>query len=139
MMIKRFFLLISMLLVPFAAAQTPVYAVDVFDKNVCSRPQSSGSTVCQDKAQRDDGNGNTQNPLFGPQGVLTKIINLLSVVVGIAAIIMIIWAGMRMVTSGTNPQDVSNARERIIYAAIALVVAAVAQVLVRYVIGNFNT
>ena len=112
-----------------------VLAVDVFQKDLCERPQTTGSAVCQDKNLGNDG-GVTQNPLFGPQGVLTRIIRLLSVVVGIAAVIAILLGGFKYVTSGNNPQDVANARERVIYALVALVVAASAQVIVRFVIGR---
>lgn len=102
--------------------------VDVFEK-VCS--SGSGATVCKEKesAKHD-------NPIYGPNGILTKIISLLSIVVGIAAIIGIMYAGLRFITSGSNPQQVTAAREAVIYSVVALLVAATAQLLVRFLVGK---
>ncbi len=128
-MLKRYFLLTALLLVPAISVPATVSAVDVFNKGVCDR--SADASVCKDNRQL----GN-QNPVFGPEGILTKIINILSIIVGVVAVIIIILAGLRFVTSGSNPQDVANARERIIYACVALVIAGLAQVIVRFIIGR---
>lgn len=126
-MIKRLLLTLTLLVAPVVFAPS-AFAVDVFGKDVCVDATNT-SAVCQDGTA-----GEKTNPLFGSQGILTMIINLLSAVVAIVAIIIIVLAGLKFVTSGTNPQDVSNARERIIYACVALVIAGIAQVLVRFVL-----
>lgn len=110
----------SLLLVP------AVHAADVFG-DVCEGA-GANSTVCKEKRAQEDGN---KNPLFGPDGFITFIINLMSALVGIAAVIMIILAGLKFVTSGSNPQDVSNAREMVIYAVAGLAIAVSAQLIVR--------
>lgn len=132
-------LLISLMLIgiPLFALPAGVGAVDVFNKDVCERPEAAQSTVCKDK--EIDKGGKQQNPIIGNDGILTTIINLLTVIVAIVSVIMIILAGLKLVTSGTNPQDVSNARERILYAVIALAVAALAQALVRFIVAKLNS
>ncbi len=90
----------------------------------------SDSTLCQEK------NPDGQNPLFGSEGVMTKIINIMSLVIAIVAIISIMIAGLRYVLGGNNPQDLSNARTRIIYALVALLVAVSAQAVVRFVLNK---
>lgn len=109
-----------------AATPTPV---DPF-KEVCSKQDPSNSAVCKDK------NLNGGNPLYGPNGIITKIVNIISLLVGMAAIVSIIVAGLRYITSGNKPEDVNNARELIIYAAIGLAVAASAQLLVQFVLNK---
>lgn len=104
-----------------------VSAVDIFDRGVCNNGKARGATVCEEKNQRG-------NPISGPQGVLTFVINFLTAVVGIAAVIMIILGGLKYVTSGSNSDDAKNARERIIYAMIALLVAGIAQLAVRFIL-----
>lgn len=123
--------MLAVLLSPVFVAVPSAGAVDVFNENLCERQvnNSNSSAVCTDK------NVGNENPLFGPSGILTAIINILTIVVGIAAVIMIVFAGLRYVTSGSNPQDAANARERIVYALVALVVAGLAQVLVRFVLS----
>ena len=134
-MMKRLILILSLLALPLIALPSTAGAVDVFPKEVCDQNKgenSNNSTVCQ----TDNKLGPNENPLFGPKGVLTRIINVLSIVVGIAAVIGIIISGMRFITSGSNPQEVTKAREGIIYALVALVVAVMAQVLVRFIISK---
>ena len=132
-MFKRLIVLFSLLMLP--ALAVPVYVqaadvnVDVFDKGVCNSRGTSNAAVCQDKKV-----GNN-NPISGPDGVLTRIINLLTIVVGIVAVITIILAGLKFITSSTNPQDVANARERVIYSVVALIIAGMAQLLVRFILN----
>ena len=98
-------------------------AEDVFN-DVCAKAPSS--TVCQSRTPAG------QNPLYGPNGVITAAINLISIIVGIAALIGILLGGLKMITSGSNPQEVSKARSTIIYALIALAIVALAQVVVQF-------
>jgi hypothetical protein len=131
-MLKRYLILLSLLATPLLFIPSHASAVDVFKQNVCERGRASGATVCKEK---DIGGS---NPLTGTEGVLTNIINLLSIITGIVALIIIMLAGLKFITSSTNPQDVTNARERVIYACVALVIAAMAQVAVRFIIGKVN-
>jgi hypothetical protein len=59
-----------------------------------------------------------------------KIIDLLSYIIGIAAVIMIIFAGFRYVTSGGDSGSVKNAKNTLIYAIVGLAIAALVQVIV---------
>ena len=127
-MLKRVLATLAILLAPLLFMPS-VLAVDV-TTGVCDNPRAKGSAVCEDT---DVGNN---NPIFGPNGILTLIINILSIVVGIVAVIMIILAGLKFVSSGSNPQEVANARERLIYAVVGLIIASLAQVLVRFVINK---
>jgi Type IV secretion system pilin len=67
---------------------------------------------------------------------ITFAMNLFSFIVGIAAVIMIIVGGLRFVLAGGDPAKLSSARNTIIYSLIGLVVAVLAQVIVRYVLGK---
>jgi hypothetical protein len=63
-----------------------------------------------------------------------KVVNLLSSLVGVLAVIMIIVGGFRYVTSGGNQENTKNARNTIIYALVGLVIVGVAQAIVRFVL-----
>lgn len=73
---------------------------------------------------------------------LSKIINAVTSVfawvLGIMAVILIIFGGFKYVTSGGDSNKVSGAKNTIIYAIVGLVVAMLAQPLVKYVIGFFT-
>lgn len=69
------------------------------------------------------------------QQLLTTVINWISVIVGVIAVIMIIVGGLRYITSGGESGKVSSAKTTIIYALIGLVVVALAQLIVHFVLN----
>lgn len=78
----------------------------------------------------------------GADGLYTlaaKIVNIFSVLVGIIAVIMIIYGGFKYITSGGDSGNISGAKNTLIYAIIGLVVVALAQFIVRFVLGQANT
>ncbi len=80
------------------------------------------------------------DPLTGGASGVTvlikNIINVFSLVVGIVAVLMIIFAGFRYITSGGNDGSVGSAKNTILYAVIGLIIVALAQVIVRFVIAK---
>lgn len=130
MMIKKFICLFFLLFLFLPASAEAAGKVDIFNDVCKQQPQSS---VCTDAK-----NGKTGNPVYGPDGIITKIVNLLSIIVGVAAVIGIIVAGIRFITSGSNPQDANNARELVIYSVLGLLLAAIAQILVRVILNVIN-
>lgn len=69
----------------------------------------------------------------GVDNIIATIVNILSIVVGAVAIIMIIIAGFRYITSGGDSAKVTSAKNTLIYALIGVAVAALAQFLVHFV------
>lgn len=68
--------------------------------------------------------------------VVTLVINIFSWVVGVVAVIMIIYGGFQYITAAGDSTKVGNAKNTILYALIGLVIVALAQVIVRFVLGN---
>jgi hypothetical protein len=66
--------------------------------------------------------------------IIRRFINILSLIVGIVAVIMIIIGGLRYITSGGSDTGVTSAKNTILYAIIGLIIVALAQLLVRYVL-----
>ncbi len=119
--------LILLTLSPLGSA-TNVHAVDTF-KDVC-KGDARDSSVCKDK------NLNGANPLFGKEGIITNLVNLVSIIAGIAAVIIFVVAGLRFITGGNNPQEVATARNMVIYAAVGLLIVGAAQLIVRLFISQ---
>lgn len=67
-------------------------------------------------------------------GLIKTIINIISVVVGVVAVIMIVIGGLKYITSGGDSSNVSSAKNTILYAIIGLVIVALAQFIVRFVL-----
>jgi len=68
--------------------------------------------------------------------LITNIVNVFSVIVGVIAVIMIIVGGFQYVTSNGDSGKISSARNTIIYALVGLVLVAVAQFIVQFVLNR---
>ncbi len=69
-------------------------------------------------------------------GVIKMIVNLLSVVVGVVAVIMVIISGFKYITSGGDSNAVASAKSTLVYAIVGLVIVALAQFIVYFVLSN---
>ena len=65
---------------------------------------------------------------------IKKILNVLSAVIGIAAVIMILIGGFRYVTSGGKQENVVGAKNTVLYAVVGLIIVALAQAIVHFVL-----
>jgi hypothetical protein len=103
-------------------------------------PTAVTYAVCNDTAAKrqviegvgEAGNGKCDSS--GVTNIINAIVSILSYVAGIAAIIMIILAGTKYITSGGDSGKVASAKSTLIYALVGLVVAALAQFLVHFVL-----
>lgn len=68
--------------------------------------------------------------------LITQIVNIISVIVGIIAVIMIIWGGFKYITSSGDSGNVTAAKNTILYAIIGLIIVALAQFIVRFVLAK---
>ena len=68
--------------------------------------------------------------------IIKTVINVLSIVVGVVAVVMIIFGGLKYITSGGDSSNVSSAKNTIIYAIVGLVIVALAQFIVRFVLDK---
>lgn len=75
------------------------------------------------------------NPVYG---LIGDIVNILSWVVGIAAVITIIVAGLQYVTSGGDSAKVTSAKNTLIYALVGIVIAVAAQLLTHIAVFEGN-
>lgn len=125
-MLRRLLAVLSFTaLLAFSSASAAAATVDPFKDINCSGAAAS-SAVCKDK-------GGSGNPVTG---VILRVINLIAILAGIAAVIIIIIAGISYILSGGDPSKVNNAKNTIIYAVIGLVVIAVGRTLIAFVINR---
>jgi hypothetical protein len=86
------------------------------------------------------GSNTTCGASAGASGGLTnlakKVVNIFSILVGIVAVIMIIYGGFRYITSGGDSGNVGNAKNTLIFAIVGLIIVALAQFIVHYVLNT---
>jgi len=83
--------------------------------------------------------GNSQNCATNGSsvtGVIRTVIKVLAYIVGIAAVVMLILAGFKFITSGGSAEAVKSAKSMIIYAIVGLVVVALAEIIVHSVLNS---
>lgn len=78
----------------------------------------------------------SENPLLGESGALSRVVGILSLVLGAVAVIFIIWGGIKYITSNGDSSNISTAKSTIIYALIGLVVAVLARPIINFVVGR---
>lgn len=67
-------------------------------------------------------------------GILKFALNILSIIVGIVAVIMIIIAGLKFITSNGEASNVASAKNTILYAVVGIIIVALAQIIVQFVL-----
>lgn len=121
------FSLLLGLLTPLAFAGTANAGLfDGAKQEACAGAQLSTPLQPCDKS--------AQEKLGGPNGIITKVVDLMSIIVGVIAVIMIIISGIRFVTSNGDTNKITSARNTFIYALVGLVLVAFAQVIVKLVL-----
>jgi hypothetical protein len=68
--------------------------------------------------------------------VVKAVLRVLSVLAGVLAVIMLVVAGLKYITSAGDAQKVASAKSAVIYAIVGLVIVALAQTIVHFVLKN---
>lgn len=77
-----------------------------------------------------------ENPITGPNGILSKVSNIIAAVGGVIAVAMIVFGGLQIILSGGESQKVANGRNIIIYSAVGIVVIIMARVIISFVLNK---
>lgn len=83
-----------------------------------------------------DGTCPNEDPKTKVNNIISTVINIFSLVVGVVSVIMIIIGGLKYITSGGESNNVTSAKNTIMYALIGLVIVALAQIIVRFVLAR---
>ena len=73
----------------------------------------------------------------GDSGLVKSVVNILLWVIGILSIIMIIFSGIRYVTSAGDASKTKAAQNTLIYSVVGLIVAIMAWAIVDFVVNKF--
>lgn len=138
--IKTLFVSLSLMFAFAAPVALPVAVsagtdpTATIQENVCK-----GAKNLQIDAANAASNECTANDTDGTSKVntlLQKIINIFSVIVGVVAVIMIIYGGFKYITSGGASEKITSAKNTILYALVGLIIVALAQIIVRFVLSK---
>lgn len=130
-MIKKLLLFLA---ITFAGL-TPAAAL-AYDPLAGPCQKVTTSPICNQDKQQQTVAGN-QNPIAGPEGVLQIVANVMAMISGIVGVIMMIYAGIRYITSSGKPEQTKKSKDMIINVIIGLVVIALAWSFISFVIQKF--
>ena len=133
--IKNKLVILASILALAVPAMAPAVVHAAGNPNLVQGNLCSGSNFHIDATAGGNAGCETQQGK-GLNDLLTKAVNIISAVVGVVAVIMIIVGGFKYITSGGDSNNVSGAKNTIIYAIIGLVIVALAQVIVHFVLNN---
>lgn len=131
-------LLLSAALVFGVTLSVAAFAQADYARAACSSAkecacEGSGSTYSGGKCTNADAPGG---------GDLTKIFktitNILLLIIGAVAVIVLIIAGLRYVTSSGDASKVKAAKDTILYAVVGIIVALLAYAIVNFVINAIS-
>lgn len=119
-------LVISFLLFTGLMLPAPLASAAFDPTDPACQGEAANSPIC--KADGED-------PITGEQGIIIRVIQMLSYITGAAAVIIIIFAGIKFVLAGGDPNSIKTARNAVLYALIGLMVFAISQGIVRLMIA----
>jgi hypothetical protein len=120
-----------------------VLAITLLSPGIVAAAPNPNACPAATNSQTQVLNGINQTTTDCSDSAVTKVIKtavqILSLIAGIAAIIMIVLAGFKYITSAGEASRVANAKNTLIYALVGIVIAALAQFLVHFVLTQANS
>jgi len=98
-----------------------------------ANPTEVNATVC---VVRTVSQTNDCNDIFGKCGIIAKLVTALSIIIGIASVVMVIVGGFKFVASAGDPQQAASARRIVLFASIGVVIAITAQGIILFVVNR---
>jgi type IV secretion system pilin len=138
--IKSHLLLIASVLILAVPALVPaVVAADSCGTNNIASQIGSGANEASGAPATTDNCSSTGVDSSAIGKLAKGVVDVFSVIVGAVSVIMIIYGGFRYITSGGDSGGVGNAKNTIIYAIVGLVIVALAQLIVHFVLSQATT
>lgn len=111
-----------------ASAAQPTFNKVCTDSNPTIAAKADQSPLCQDQSSSD--------PILGPNGILSDVTRIITIIAGTAAVILIVISGFQFVISGGDTQRVQSARNTLLYSIVGLVVIVLANLIIGFVLNR---
>jgi hypothetical protein len=137
--LRKFQLLIAVLASMFVLSVPALALAQTPPATTPTTPAPSGNqqAVCDGIGLTGGSCATDPNPQIN--NVITNVINIFSLIIGVAAVIMIMVGGFKYVSSTGDSNSINSAKNTIMYALIGLVIVALAQVIVKFTLNKATT
>lgn len=133
--ILSFTLLVSSLFITLPAVNVRAADADVDPFQTLCQADRAGSKLCQD-LKRTNSEASASRGVLGPNGIATKIVQIIVYFTGVISVIMVIIGAVKYTLSAGDSNATQSAKNTIMYALIGLVVALFSQVIVSFVLSK---
>ncbi len=122
--LKQFIVAAFTMFTMFTPALVPAvaHAEDIIKGNLCQGVNFDTNSTCATDAKAD------------PKAMLKKVVQWAIIIIGSISVIMIIFGGFKYITSGGDSNNVTAAKNTIMYALIGLIIVLFAQGIVSFVL-----
>jgi hypothetical protein len=135
----KYLLIIPIIVVALVITVQPVNAFNLFGQT-CNSSTNSSPTCQQAQSQ----GGQNTNRITGTKSIIQAAANIIALITGIAAVIMIIISGIRFITAGGttpgqrsgDPNAIKSAQATLTAAIVGLVIVALAWTITRFITDN---
>ncbi|MBL8122452.1 hypothetical protein JNM87_06940 [Candidatus Saccharibacteria bacterium] len=108
----------------------------VFTPALASAADANRQAVCEAIGPVGGGTNCDSASTTGVNSVISTGLNIFATIIGLVAVVMIFISGYKYITSGGDSSKVASAKSTLIYAIVGIVVAALAQVIVKFVLSK---
>ena len=103
----------------------------------CDATTTAGAIACG--SDESAGVPSSSNPTDSLDSTISDILNVLSVAIGIIAVVMLMIGGFRYITSGGVAERVATAKKTILYAMVGIAVVALSQTIAKFVLDKTSS
>lgn len=138
---KKILLIFILVLVPLSlaiATNTNAVYADVYDPlaKVCDSTTNNESEICKDNSSVAA--NPKDNPISGANGIIVRAAGIISIVTGVASIIIILIGSIKYITASGDSNAISSAKHTIMYALVGLIVTLLARGFILLVVNRIN-
>ncbi len=121
------------------ASQKALAAYDPFNPN--------GQDLCQQAGDNAGGSVNDQpsactapktNPVSGNDSLIMKAINIVTIVAGVIAVVMLMIAGTQMILSTGDSAKFTKSRTTLIYIVVGIVIILLARTIIAFIVNRIS-
>jgi hypothetical protein len=94
--------------------------------------------ACQGDVPSDICDTPAENPVSGANGVILNTVQIVSFVIGVTAVLVIMYGGFKYITANGDANSISSAKNTIMYAVIGLLLSLLSQAIVIFVLNNIS-
>lgn len=108
------------------------FGLDKLCQDALSSPSADVPAACSSQENRADG----RYSILGANGILARAANIMALVAGAVAVIMIIVASFQFITAAGDSGKISSAKKTIVWAVVGIVVIAAARTIIVFVVSR---